>query len=48
MTVVISGFLVNLLLGYSLSLVWQLINGIQIANHYPMLIIDSPPDLALV
>jgi hypothetical protein len=29
-------------------MVWEMINGIQIANHYPMLEVDSPPDLDMV
>jgi hypothetical protein len=31
-----------------MSSLWGMINGIQVANHYPMLGVDSPPNLSLV
>jgi len=47
-TVTISGLFLNLLFGFSLSQLLGMITGIQVANHYPMLRIDSPPNLGLM
>jgi len=45
---VLSGLGLNLLFGYSLSFVWEMINGIQVINHYPMFWIDGPDNLSLL